>query len=164
MIFEWCLKGKWGVQTVTEPPHEAWGPGGQTGGGGASLLFMEEMDVRSSACLPLRRCCCTDSPPLNTWVHACQGFFLGCFSPNSSASHSTSVSNLFLSLPAPPHSVFFIGGSMEFPNLSFSLELADSTSPQFGLQVQALKHYVSGTLSLSVIIHPSSWLKLTMLL
>lgn len=34
---------------------------------------------------------------------------------------------------------------MEFPNLSFSSELADSTSPQFRLQAQALNRYVSGT-------------------
>lgn len=33
---------------------------------------------------------------------------------------------------------------MDFPNLSFSLALADSTSPQFRLQAQALNHYVSG--------------------
>ncbi|XP_024136443.1 suppressor of tumorigenicity 14 protein isoform X1 [Oryzias melastigma] len=46
-------------------------------------------------------------------------------------------------LTPPPRSVFFVGGSVEFPNLSFSSELADSTSPQFGLQVQALKHYFS---------------------
>lgn len=47
--------------------------------------------------------------------------------------------------PAPPPStVFFLGGSVEFPNLSFSSELADSTSPQFRLQAQALNDYVSG--------------------
>lgn len=33
---------------------------------------------------------------------------------------------------------------MDFPNLSFSLALVDSTSPQFRLQAQALNHYVSG--------------------
>lgn len=48
---------------------------------------------------------------------------------------------------APPCSAFFLGGSVEFPNLSFSSELADSTSPQFRLQAQALNHYVSGTVS-----------------
>lgn len=57
---------------------------------------------------------------------------------------------------APPSSVFFLGGSMEFPNLSFSSELTDSTSPQFRLQAQALNHYVSGTLDPeSVIASPS---------
>lgn len=44
----------------------------------------------------------------------------------------------------PPSSVFFLGGSVEFPNLSFSSPLADSASPQFRLQAQALNHYVSG--------------------
>lgn len=34
---------------------------------------------------------------------------------------------------------------MEFPNLSFTSELADSASPQFHLQAQALDNYVSGT-------------------
>lgn len=43
---------------------------------------------------------------------------------------------------------------MEFPNLSFSSELADSTSPQFRLQAQALNHYVSGTVDLSVTASP----------
>ncbi|KAF7668839.1 hypothetical protein LDENG_00279660 [Lucifuga dentata] len=46
-------------------------------------------------------------------------------------------------LSSPPSSVFFLGGSVEFPNLSFSLELSDSTSPQFHLQAQALNHYFS---------------------
>lgn len=55
---------------------------------------------------------------------------------------------------APPCSVFFLGGSVEFPNLSFSSELADSTSPQFRLQAQALNHYVSGTAILSVTASP----------
>lgn len=34
---------------------------------------------------------------------------------------------------------------MEFPNLSFTSELADSASPQFHLQAQALDNYVSGS-------------------
>lgn len=55
---------------------------------------------------------------------------------------------------APPCSVFFLGGSVEFPNLSFSSELADFTSPQFRLQAQALNHYVSGTAILSVTASP----------
>ncbi|XP_037550026.1 suppressor of tumorigenicity 14 protein homolog [Nematolebias whitei] len=46
-------------------------------------------------------------------------------------------------LTPPPCSVFFLGGSVEFPNLSFSSELADSTFPQFRLQAQALNHYFS---------------------
>ncbi|XP_022050813.2 suppressor of tumorigenicity 14 protein homolog isoform X1 [Acanthochromis polyacanthus] len=46
-------------------------------------------------------------------------------------------------LTSPPCSVFFLGGSVEFPNLSFSSELTDSTSPQFRLQAQALNHYFS---------------------
>ncbi|XP_071341324.1 suppressor of tumorigenicity 14 protein homolog [Trachinotus anak] len=46
-------------------------------------------------------------------------------------------------LTSPPSSVFFLGGSVEFPNLSFSSELTDSTSPQFRLQAQALDHYFS---------------------
>lgn len=53
-------------------------------------------------------------------------------------------------LSSPPSSVFFLGGSVEFPNLSFSLELSDSTSPQFRLQAQALNHYVSGIMNLSL--------------
>ncbi|XP_029385524.1 uncharacterized protein LOC115061354 [Echeneis naucrates] len=51
------------------------------------------------------------------------------------------VLNLYHTSPAPPSSVFFLGGNVEFPNLSFSLELTDSTSPQFRLQAQALNHY-----------------------
>ncbi|MED6247317.1 hypothetical protein ATANTOWER_024508 [Ataeniobius toweri] len=47
-------------------------------------------------------------------------------------------------LTSPPCSVFFLGGSVEFPNLSFSLELTDPTSLQFRLQAQALDHYVNG--------------------
>ncbi|XP_054606889.2 suppressor of tumorigenicity 14 protein homolog isoform X1 [Nothobranchius furzeri] len=46
-------------------------------------------------------------------------------------------------LTPPSYSVFLLGGSVEFPNLSFSLELSDSSSPQFRLQVQALNHYFS---------------------
>lgn len=51
---------------------------------------------------------------------------------------------------APPSSVFFLGGSVEFPNLNFSSELMDSTSPQFRLQAQALSHYVSGMVDSSI--------------
>lgn len=58
------------------------------------------------------------------------------------------------SIPAPPSSVFFLGGSVEFPNLSFSSELTDSSSPQFHLQAQALNHYVSGTADLSITASP----------
>lgn len=43
---------------------------------------------------------------------------------------------------------------MEFPNLSFSSELTDSTSPQFRLQAKALNHYVSRMLDLSVTASP----------
>ncbi|XP_034003479.1 suppressor of tumorigenicity 14 protein homolog [Trematomus bernacchii] len=46
-------------------------------------------------------------------------------------------------LASPPSSVFFLGGSVEFPNLSFTSELTDSSSPQFRLQAQALNHYFS---------------------
>ncbi|XP_067341841.1 suppressor of tumorigenicity 14 protein homolog isoform X2 [Channa argus] len=46
-------------------------------------------------------------------------------------------------LTSPPSSVFFLGGSVEFPNLSFSSELTDPTSPRFRLQAQALNHYFS---------------------
>ncbi|KAM4606089.1 suppressor of tumorigenicity 14 protein homolog [Polymixia lowei] len=46
-------------------------------------------------------------------------------------------------LTSPPTSVFYLGGSVEFANLSFSLDLADSTSTQFRLQAQALNHYFS---------------------
>ncbi|CAL8294422.1 unnamed protein product [Lota lota] len=42
---------------------------------------------------------------------------------------------------ASPSPGFLIGGSVEFPNLSFSLDLADSASPQFRLQAQTLSHY-----------------------
>ena len=51
------------------------------------------------------------------------------------------VSSTFPS--ASPSPGFLIGGSVEFPNLSFSLDLADSASPQFHLQAQALSQYVS---------------------
>ena len=61
-----------------------------------------------------------------------------------------SLSRLCLHLPAPPCSVFFLGGSVEFPNLSFSSELTDSSLPQFRLQAQALNHYVSETVSSSL--------------
>nr|XP_055038671.1 suppressor of tumorigenicity 14 protein isoform X1 [Misgurnus anguillicaudatus] len=40
-------------------------------------------------------------------------------------------------------SVFYLGGSVEFSNLSFSPDLADPTSTQFHLQSQALSHYFS---------------------
>ncbi|KAL1006499.1 hypothetical protein UPYG_G00073150 [Umbra pygmaea] len=42
---------------------------------------------------------------------------------------------------SPPPSVFYFGGSLEFPNMSFSLDLTDSASPQFHNQAQALSHY-----------------------
>lgn len=67
--------------------------------------------------------------------------------PSITQAHLSQISTS--SSPAPPSSVFFIGGSMEFPNLSFSSELTDSTSPQFRLQAQALNHYVSGTVDIS---------------
>ncbi|XP_056868687.1 suppressor of tumorigenicity 14 protein [Takifugu flavidus] len=53
---------------------------------------------------------------------------------------ATVVLSIHLISP-PPSTVFFLGGSVEFPNLSFSSELADSTSPQFRLQAQALNDY-----------------------
>ncbi|XP_026217650.1 suppressor of tumorigenicity 14 protein homolog [Anabas testudineus] len=46
-------------------------------------------------------------------------------------------------LTSPPSSAFYIGGSVEFPNLSFSSELTDPTSPRFRLQARALNHYFS---------------------
>lgn len=66
--------------------------------------------------------------------------------------HLSHISTSFC--PAPPSSVFFLGGSVEFPNLSFSSELTDSTSPQFRLQAQALNHYVSGTVDISTTASP----------
>ncbi|TRY78994.1 hypothetical protein DNTS_005028 [Danionella cerebrum] len=42
---------------------------------------------------------------------------------------------------SPLPSVFYLGGSIEFSNLSFSPELTDSSSTQFRLQTQALSHY-----------------------
>ncbi|XP_019750466.1 suppressor of tumorigenicity 14 protein homolog isoform X2 [Hippocampus comes] len=44
---------------------------------------------------------------------------------------------------APPSSVFFLGCSVEFPNLSFSAELADGSSPPFHLRARSLKPYFS---------------------
>ncbi|XP_071026932.1 suppressor of tumorigenicity 14 protein homolog [Oncorhynchus clarkii lewisi] len=44
---------------------------------------------------------------------------------------------------SPPPSVFYLGGSVEFPNISFSLDLTDPASPQFRLQAQALSLYFS---------------------
>ncbi|XP_053716301.1 suppressor of tumorigenicity 14 protein homolog [Synchiropus splendidus] len=46
-------------------------------------------------------------------------------------------------LTSLPSSVFYLGGSVELTNLSFSSELANSSSPQFHLQAQALNHYFS---------------------
>ncbi|XP_077409825.1 suppressor of tumorigenicity 14 protein isoform X2 [Vanacampus margaritifer] len=46
-------------------------------------------------------------------------------------------------LTSPPSSVFFLGCSVEFPNLNFSTELADSSSPQFRLQARSFKSYFS---------------------
>ncbi|KAG5850692.1 hypothetical protein ANANG_G00085150 [Anguilla anguilla] len=48
---------------------------------------------------------------------------------------------LFL-FASPPYAVFYLGGSVEFRNQSFSPELTDPTSPQFQLQVEALSPYV----------------------
>ncbi|RXN34658.1 suppressor of tumorigenicity 14 -like protein [Labeo rohita] len=42
---------------------------------------------------------------------------------------------------SPLLSVFYLGGSIEFSNLSFSPDLADPSSTQFRLQSQALSHY-----------------------
>ncbi|XDV47494.1 hypothetical protein PO909_017108 [Leuciscus waleckii] len=42
---------------------------------------------------------------------------------------------------SPSPSVFYLGGSIEFSNLSFSPDLADPSSTQFRLQSQALSHY-----------------------
>ncbi|XP_016359176.1 suppressor of tumorigenicity 14 protein homolog isoform X1 [Sinocyclocheilus anshuiensis] len=44
---------------------------------------------------------------------------------------------------SPSLSVFYLGGSIEFSNLSFSPDLADPSSTQFRLQSQALSHYFS---------------------
>ncbi|XP_056594957.1 suppressor of tumorigenicity 14 protein homolog [Triplophysa dalaica] len=44
---------------------------------------------------------------------------------------------------SPSSSVFYLGGSVEFSNLSFTSDLADPTSPQFRLQSEALSHYFS---------------------
>ncbi|KAK2814863.1 hypothetical protein Q7C36_023129 [Tachysurus vachellii] len=44
---------------------------------------------------------------------------------------------------SPSSTVFFLGGSLEFSNLSFSPELADPSSTQFHLQSQALGPYFS---------------------
>ncbi|XP_037136104.1 suppressor of tumorigenicity 14 protein homolog isoform X3 [Syngnathus acus] len=44
---------------------------------------------------------------------------------------------------APTSSVFFLGCSVELPNLSFSTELADCSSPQFGQQARSLTPYFS---------------------
>ncbi|XP_077481046.1 suppressor of tumorigenicity 14 protein homolog [Stigmatopora argus] len=46
-------------------------------------------------------------------------------------------------LTPPPFSVFFLGCSVEFPNLSFSEELANYSSENFQMQAQALKPYFS---------------------
>ncbi|XP_063063576.1 suppressor of tumorigenicity 14 protein homolog [Engraulis encrasicolus] len=44
---------------------------------------------------------------------------------------------------SPRSSVFYLGGSVEFPNLTFTPELAEPSSPQYRLQCQALRHYFS---------------------
>ncbi|KAI4894139.1 hypothetical protein NFI96_011323 [Prochilodus magdalenae] len=44
---------------------------------------------------------------------------------------------------SPSASVFFLGGSVEFSNLSFTPELTDPSSAQFHEQSQALSHYFS---------------------
>ncbi|XP_028290327.1 suppressor of tumorigenicity 14 protein isoform X1 [Gouania willdenowi] len=56
---------------------------------------------------------------------------------------TTAVALALHYVTSPPCSVFFLGGSVEFPNLSFSSELIDSSSPQFRLQAQALNYYFS---------------------
>lgn len=58
--------------------------------------------------------------------------------------HTNSFNASRLSSTASPSStVFFLGGSVEFSNLSFSPELTDPSSTQFHLQSQALGPYVS---------------------
>ncbi|XP_028972182.2 suppressor of tumorigenicity 14 protein homolog [Esox lucius] len=44
---------------------------------------------------------------------------------------------------SPPPSVFYLGGSVEFTNTSFTLDLADPASPQFRLKAQAASRYLS---------------------
>ncbi|KAM9436744.1 suppressor of tumorigenicity 14 protein homolog isoform 1-T1 [Clarias gariepinus] len=57
---------------------------------------------------------------------------------------STAVAlTLHFFVSSPSSTVFFLGGSVEFSNLSFSPELADPSSTQFHLQSQALSHYFS---------------------
>ncbi|XP_057680390.1 suppressor of tumorigenicity 14 protein homolog isoform X2 [Corythoichthys intestinalis] len=46
-------------------------------------------------------------------------------------------------LTSPPSSMFFLGCSVEFPNLSFSEQLANYSSEQFRMQALALKPYFS---------------------
>lgn len=57
---------------------------------------------------------------------------------------------------SPSPSVFYLGGSIEFSNLSFSPDLADPSSTQFRLQSQALSHYVSINIHNSFSVPPST--------
>ncbi len=65
---------------------------------------------------------------------------------------------IITSVPAasPSLSVFYLGGSIEFSNLSFSPDLADPSSTQFRLQSQALSHYVSINIHNSLSVPPSA--------
>lgn len=56
---------------------------------------------------------------------------------------SSPIKTVLVPIASPSSSVFYLGGSVEFSNLSFSPDLADPTSPQFRLQSEALSHYVS---------------------
>lgn len=57
-------------------------------------------------------------------------------------------------IASPSLSVFYLGGSIEFSNLSFSPDLADPSSTQFRLQSQALSHYVSINIHNSLSVPP----------
>ncbi|XP_028824944.1 suppressor of tumorigenicity 14 protein isoform X1 [Denticeps clupeoides] len=74
------------------------------------------------------------------WRGAWRGWPLGltCVLPLGLAAGLTLY---FCASPGP--SVFYLGGSMEFSNLSFIPELADPSSEQFRAQAQALSHYFS---------------------
>lgn len=62
---------------------------------------------------------------------------------SQSSEHWIITSMAHVSTASPSSTVFFLGGSVEFSNLSFSPELADPSSTQFQLRSQDLSPYVS---------------------
>ncbi|XP_042566190.1 suppressor of tumorigenicity 14 protein homolog [Clupea harengus] len=56
---------------------------------------------------------------------------------------SAAITLILYFCASPRPSVFYLGGTVEFPNLTFSPELAEPSSPEFRAQSQALSYYFS---------------------